>query len=62
MGLSDEDFLMLDAADRIEKLETALCEKITHKESLLVAFPPETEITVNGKTFLLRDIDKEMAE
>lgn len=25
------------------------------------ALPPETRITVNGKTFLLKDIDKEMA-
>jgi hypothetical protein len=38
------------------------CEKATNKNSLLVqsAFPPETSITVNGKTFLLADIDKEM--
>lgn len=62
MGLSDDDCLMLEAADRIEKLETALGEKITHNQFLPVAFPPETKITVNGKTFLLRDIDKEMAE
>ena len=27
-----------------------------------VAWPPETRITVNGKTFCLADIDKEMAE
>jgi hypothetical protein len=26
------------------------------------AWPPETRITVNGKTFCLADIDKEMAE
>jgi hypothetical protein len=40
----------------------------TNKESLTVfdasraAFPPETRITVNGKSFLLKDIDKEMRE
>ena len=27
-----------------------------------VAWPPETRITVNGKTFCLADIDKEMTE
>ena len=27
-----------------------------------VAFPPETKITVNGKTFELKDIDKEMSK
>jgi hypothetical protein len=27
-----------------------------------VALPPETQITVNGKTFCLADIDKEMTE
>ena len=26
------------------------------------ALPPETQITVNGKTFCLADIDKEMTE
>ena len=38
------------------------CEEATNKDSLSVqsAFPPETRITVNGKTFLLADIEKEM--
>ena len=35
----------------------------TNKDSLTVgALPPETQITVNGKTFFLADIDKEMTE
>jgi hypothetical protein len=39
------------------------CEKATDKSfSTQSAFPPETRITVNGKTFCLADIDKEMTE
>ena len=37
------------------------CEKASDKSfSTQSAFPPETRITVNGKTFLLADIDNEM--
>jgi len=32
------------------------------KNKANVAFPPETKITVNGKTFELKDIDKEMTK
>jgi hypothetical protein len=40
--------------------------KSTYQNGMLglanVALPPETRITVNGKTFCLADIDKEMTE
>lgn len=62
----DWQFLHATARQRAEAFLRTLgkWKGATDKQSLSVqktAFPPETEITVNGKTFLLKDIEKEMA-
>jgi len=54
------------AEESLEITVDSLVIGSTNKESLKVqsdsAFPPESQITVNGKTFQLKDIDKEMKE
>lgn len=47
-----------------DRVQDFLDKKPTIKNWLSVqsAFPPETQITVNGKTFSLSDIEKEMAQ
>ena len=68
--LEQEIVLLKGQAAEIERLKSTICSngnggKSTYQNGFTGAttsLPPETRITVNGKTFTLGDIDKEMTK